>query len=78
MRELKLKCLEKYKKRLGRTFTGAWIETFVIFSLKILEPVAPSRVRELKLNLVDIDKLTSGRTFTGAWIETLFVKKDFL
>ena len=33
----------------GRTFTGAWIETFTIENVQIRTQVAPSRVRGLKL-----------------------------
>ena len=57
---------------MGRTLTGAWIETSFFFSLCIAVSVAPSRVRGLKhLPRQKPDTLWC-RTLTGAWIETSY------
>ena len=49
VRELKLDNLNhKIKKKYGRTFTGAWIETYFLLFFHLYKSVAPLRVRELK------------------------------
>ena len=54
----------------GRTFTGAWIETWVGLLTRKGMAVAPSRVRGLKHYLRIVRDSDNSRTFTGAWIET--------
>ena len=61
---------------LSRTFTGAWIETYLRSWLPSFRIVAPSRVRGLKLKRAeDVGRGLLRRTFTGAWIETGMAQK---
>ena len=59
------------KLTLGRTFTGAWIETLATIDRYAKVYVAPLRVRGLKHQYSELAyRQTIRRTFTGAWIET--------
>ena len=55
---------------IGRTLTGAWIETSKGPILIPTSLVAPSRVRGLKLFSGNGFCNAPSRTLTGAWIET--------
>ena len=70
MRGLKLVWWKNHRHEIGRTFTGAWIET------DVLEKYRTSLSRTFTgawietSDSIDRGGPHSSRTFTGAWIET--------